>query len=108
MCTDIKITKQVNKDKRVAKYELGTFCEQYGLTPVAPSSKKKRIENYLSTSYYRHNLKNKNKNFDTSKFYENSKPRKDWSKILVLKIHPKNHSKNTCYKCGRYCHYAYK
>ena len=35
MCIDHKITKQVNKDKNKAKYELGTFCEQYGLPPIA-------------------------------------------------------------------------
>ena len=30
MCIDFKISKQINKDKDKAKYELGTFCEQYG------------------------------------------------------------------------------
>ena len=43
MCVDMKLTRQVNKDKAIAKYELGTFCEQYGLPPLAPSSKKKNI-----------------------------------------------------------------
>ena len=42
MCIDMKISKQVNKDKAIAKYELGTFCEQYGLPPIAPSNKKKK------------------------------------------------------------------
>jgi len=35
MCMDMKISKQVNKDKSIAKYELGTFCEQYGLPLIA-------------------------------------------------------------------------
>ena len=38
----MKITKKVNKDKSIAKYELGTFCEQYRLSLIAPSNKKKK------------------------------------------------------------------
>ena len=40
MCIDFKISKQISKDKNQAKYELGTFCEQYGLPPIAPFQKK--------------------------------------------------------------------
>jgi hypothetical protein len=41
MCIDMKISNQVNKDKK-AKYEMGNFCEQYGLPSVAPSKKHKK------------------------------------------------------------------
>ena len=30
------------QNKSIAKYELGRFCEQYGLPPIAPSNKKKK------------------------------------------------------------------
>jgi hypothetical protein len=35
MCIDMKISKQASKDKQTAKYEMGNFCEQYGLPSVA-------------------------------------------------------------------------
>jgi hypothetical protein len=41
MCIDMKISNTANKDKRKAKYEMGNFCEQYGLPPVAPSRRHK-------------------------------------------------------------------
>ncbi|KAI8555216.1 hypothetical protein RHMOL_Rhmol05G0157700 [Rhododendron molle] len=41
MYIDMKINAKNNKK---AKYELGNFCEQYGLPHVAPSRKKKKIE----------------------------------------------------------------
>ncbi|KAL0010944.1 hypothetical protein SO802_006052 [Lithocarpus litseifolius] len=40
MCREFKIQSQANKNK--AKYEVGTFCTQYGLPPIAPSKKKSK------------------------------------------------------------------
>ncbi|KAL4615580.1 hypothetical protein ACB092_07G136400 [Castanea dentata] len=40
MCNDEKWLKQQLKDKKKAKYEMGNFCEQYGLPPIAPSRQK--------------------------------------------------------------------
>jgi hypothetical protein len=34
MCIGMKISNQANKDKKKAKYEMGNFCEQYGLPSV--------------------------------------------------------------------------
>ena len=75
----MKITIQVNKDKSIAKYELGTFCEQYGLPPIAPSNKKKKSEaynrypnRYSSRRHPKYN-KFKNKNFETNKYYKKPK-----------------------------------
>ncbi|CAL9001840.1 unnamed protein product, partial [Prunus brigantina] len=39
--------KQIQSDRKSAKYELGNFCEQYGLTSIPPSRKNK-------SSYPRH------------------------------------------------------
>ena len=35
MCNDEKLLKYQLKNKRNAKYEMGNFCEQYGLPPIA-------------------------------------------------------------------------
>ena len=40
MCNDEKLLKYQLKNKRKAKYEMGNFCEQYGLPPIAPSWQK--------------------------------------------------------------------
>ena len=40
MCNDEKLLKHQLKNKRKTKYEMGNFCEQYGLPPIAPSRKK--------------------------------------------------------------------
>ncbi|KAL7235354.1 hypothetical protein ACSBR1_018786 [Camellia fascicularis] len=37
MCIDLKLSQKAAKDKDKVKYELGNFCEQYGLPPMAPS-----------------------------------------------------------------------
>ncbi|KAI5339094.1 hypothetical protein L3X38_018366 [Prunus dulcis] len=39
MCIDFKINRQIQSDRKSAKYELGNFCEQYGLTSIPPSRK---------------------------------------------------------------------
>ena len=41
MCYDKKMFKHQLKNSRNAKYEMGNFCEQYGLPPIAPSRQKK-------------------------------------------------------------------
>ena len=40
MYNDEKLSKHQLKNKRRAKYEMGNFCKQYGLPPLAPSRKK--------------------------------------------------------------------
>ena len=42
MCNDEKLLKHQLKNKRKAKYEMGNFCEQYGLPPIAPSRQKSK------------------------------------------------------------------
>ena len=38
LCNDLRLKNQIEKEKRYAKKELGTFCEQYGFEPlIAPS-----------------------------------------------------------------------
>ena len=40
MCNDEKLLKYHLRIKKKAKYEMGNFCEQYGLPPIAPSRQK--------------------------------------------------------------------
>ena len=40
MCIEQIIAKQQSDNKRKAKYEMGNFCEQYGILPMAPSQRK--------------------------------------------------------------------
>ena len=58
MCNDEKLLKHQLKNKRKAKYEMGNFCEQYGLPPIAPSKQKgkkhdKSHKNYSHKKYKR-------------------------------------------------------
>ncbi|KAL4652134.1 hypothetical protein ACB092_01G210900 [Castanea dentata] len=40
LCNDLRLKNQIEKEKRYATKELGTFCEQYGFDPlIAPSRK---------------------------------------------------------------------
>ena len=52
MCRDLKIQSQASKSK--AKYEVGNFCTQYGLPPIAPSKRKsKHREKGSSEKFHR-------------------------------------------------------
>ena len=51
MCDDEKLLKHQLKNKRKAKYEMGNFCEQYGLPPIAPSRKKGRKHDKIPKNY---------------------------------------------------------
>ena len=58
MCNDEKLLKHQLKNKRKAKYEMGKFCKQYGLPPIAPSRKKskKHDKNHKKYKKYRNNF----------------------------------------------------
>ena len=52
LCNDLRLKNQIKKEKRYAKKELGTFCEQYDFEPlIAPSRKrtkeKKDMDRYV-------------------------------------------------------------
>ena len=82
MCNDEKLLKHQLKNKRKAKYEMGNFCEQYGLPPIAPSKQKgkkhdKSHKNYSHKKYKKYNSvkpndfyakkKNVSKKYDTQR-----------------------------------------
>ena len=51
MCNDEKLLKHQLKNKRKAKYEMGNFCEQYGLPPIAPSRQKGKKHDKIQKNY---------------------------------------------------------
>ena len=56
MCNDEKLLKYQLQTKKKAKYEMGNFCEQYDLPPIAPSRQKgkkhdKSHKNYSHKKY---------------------------------------------------------
>ena len=100
MCIDLKLSQKATKDKHKAKYELGNFCEQYGLPPVAPSRRKShKYSKHKHKSSYKYSNKYE-KNYSPSKsndkFY--TKPKKKYYKS---KSHPKSKFNKdiTCYNC---------
>ncbi|KAI5349019.1 hypothetical protein L3X38_001906 [Prunus dulcis] len=115
MCVDLKIGKHIQSDRKSAKYELGNFCEQYGLTSLPPSSRNKSSYRNKSRSYL--SRKNTYKNTDSKEFYKNKKlnPKKNWEKSphKNKKTRFQNNSgkgkgKVICWKCQKPGHYANK
>ena len=47
MCNNQKLLKQQLQNSKKAKYEMGNFCEQYGLPPPLPLPGKKGIRNMI-------------------------------------------------------------
>ena len=105
MCIDMKLSRQASKDKNKAKYELGNFCEQYGLPPIAPSRKNKKFKENKPYKTYKRNK------FKPNKFYDNPKNQKQKStstKKQKYNSHKKssyNKKEIICHKCGKKGHY---
>jgi hypothetical protein len=100
MCIDMKISNQVSKDKKKAKYEMGNFCEQYGLPSVALSKKHKKSRKHEEYRKHKKRFKRfKKRSFEPNDFYkkEKRKPKKRFKRF---------NNKESCYKCGKSGHFA--
>ena len=105
MCIDMKLNAQNKSDKKTAKYELGNFCEQYGLPSLPPSRRRKHKYSFNRKHKYSHN---KNHNFEPNKFYSKNKFQKKHSKPNN-QFHKKksfDKSQTKCYKCNKPGHFA--
>ncbi|KAL4613896.1 hypothetical protein ACB092_07G015000, partial [Castanea dentata] len=101
MCNDEKWLKQQLKDKKTAKYEMGDFCEQYGLPPIAPSRQKgkskhdKVYKSYSHKKYKRHRTHFVKPN----DFYAKNKS--------TFRKHDKQQSgKGKCFNCSKFGHFS--
>jgi hypothetical protein len=111
MCVDQKLLRQQLKNSKKVKYEMGNFCEQFGLPPITPSRANKKKSKKISTKepapYYntykkrRFNKPSTSKNF-SKKFKKNMKKKKPESKF------EKYFSKGKCFNCGELGHFANK
>ena len=100
MCNDEKLLKHQLKNKRKAKYEMGNFCEQYGLPPIAHSRQKGK----------KHDKTHKNCSYKKYKKYRTNfvKPNDFYAKKKnVSKKYDKQRSgKGKCFNCGKPRHYS--
>ncbi|KAL0011094.1 hypothetical protein SO802_006202 [Lithocarpus litseifolius] len=100
MCRDFKIHSKASKSK--AKYELGTFCTQYGLPPIAPSKRKSKHRRPDSPEKsYRKNTKSRfyrKQGYSNPKdgdYYKKGKPSRSKSTGRIPKASGK------CFNCGK-------
>ena len=99
MCNNQKMLKQQLKNNKKAKYEMGNFCEQFGLTPIAPGKKGKR--NMIKSIEIINKKKKKQRCTKPNDFYAKKKN--------VLKKKDKQKSgKGKCFNRGKYGHYSKK
>jgi hypothetical protein len=80
MCIDQKLLRQQLKNSKKMKYEMGNFCEQFGLVPIAPSKAKRK----KSKKIFRR---------EPAPYYNNYKKRK-FNKPSTSKNFPKNFKKS--------------
>jgi hypothetical protein len=101
MCIDMEISNQANKDKKKAKYEMGNFCEQYGLPSVAPSKKHRKSRKHEEYRKHKKRFKRfKKRSFEPNDFYKKEK-RKPKKRFKIP-----NNNKDSCYKCVKPGHFA--
>ncbi|KAG2663269.1 hypothetical protein I3760_16G019700 [Carya illinoinensis] len=101
MCNDQRMIAQQMKDRKKAKYEMGNFCEQFGLSPIAPSVQHRKSSKKFSKP-------RRNYNRSREEFYKKpiSKPvsrKKPFQKKVSKAL-----AKGTCFNCGQPGHYANK
>jgi hypothetical protein len=93
MCVDQKMIRQQLKNAKKAKYEMGNFCEQFGLPPIVPSRRHRNKPDKFTKKYHHP----KRRNVKPDKIFRKHKRSK-----------PAKPSKGRCFNCGKNGHYANK
>ena len=107
MCIEQRIAKQQNDiNKRKVKYEIGNFCEQYGILPMAPSQRnhaKHKREKYDKWKFWK-----KSKDLQSNEYYNKRKRFTKKSNKHYKKHDNKKFDKKKikCFKCNKYGHFA--
>ena len=86
MCNDEKLLKYHLQNKKKAKYEMGNFCEQYGLPPIAPSRQKGKKYDKSHKNYSHKKYKSNNNFVKPNDFYAK---RKMFPKNMINKYQEK-------------------
>ena len=107
MCIEQRIAKQQSDNKRKAKYEMGNFCKQYGILPMA-HLQRKHIKHKREKYDKQWRIWKKKKNFQPNEYYNKNKrfskkSNKNYKKYDNKKFDKK---KTKCFKCGKYDHFA--
>ena len=99
MCIEQRIAKQKSDNERKAKYEMGNFCEQYGILSMAPSQRK-HIKHKREKYDKQRRIWKKRKNFQPNEYYKKNKKftKKPNKKYDNKKFDKK---KTKCFKCGK-------
>ena len=91
LCNDLRLKNQIEKEKRYAKKELGTFCELYGFDPLIAPSRKRRKEK--KDDRYNNSNRRYNKSSSKEKKEESKRKKHDRCKDNII-----------CFKCGKKGH----
>ncbi|GAV83273.1 zf-CCHC domain-containing protein, partial [Cephalotus follicularis] len=105
---NIKMSKQIKRDSKTYKKELGDFCTQFGYEPFKPpSSKTENLQKHKKNKrYYDRNQ------FEKPAYYRRSNKTKTQFKTEYFRKPTNNFQKidfqnsNTCYICGKQGHIA--
>jgi len=97
MCNDQIMLREEMRNSKKAKYEMGTFCEQFGLPAIAPSKRKHKFSKPHGS------LRRK----PHDEFYKKTY-KKPFSKPFSKKKKSKDSSQGKCYICGNPGHFANK
>jgi hypothetical protein len=105
LCNDLRMTHQLEKEKKYAKLELGNFCEQFGYSPlktVAPSRQRRKQQKLYKNNYKNYKSNKRNKPY---KFY-NNKPYKNFNfKTQAKNVGKQKDRTPVCYRCGKTGHF---
>ena len=95
---DLRLKNQIEKEKRYAKEELGTFCEQYDFDPLIVPSRKRRKEK-KDVDRYKTNNRRYNKSRCKEKTEESKRNKRDRyreNEIVCFKCGKKGHTNKYC------------
>jgi hypothetical protein len=105
LCNDLRMTHQLEKEKKYAKLELGNFCEQFGYFPlktIAPSRQRRKQQKLYKNNYKNYNSNKRNKPY---KFYNNKPYKNSNFRTQAKNVGKQKDRTPVCYRCGKTGHF---